>query len=230
MYVTEAIRHAEPTRHAWTIGLASSTAATIHSLKGDWLSAHSSIEHAMRVARAENAVLLLPSLVASSALISAHLGETEAALSHLDEGDRLFELFAPKGHGVLSYCALSRAGFLLGRLDAAWRLAERAVAASSRNPSWTAHALLLVADIATYPERFDAEHGEVHYRDALALAEPRGMRPLVAHCHLGLGKLYRRTGKREQAQEHLTTATTMYREMDMRFWLEKAEAEMMELT
>jgi hypothetical protein len=56
-----------------------------------------------------------------------------------------------------------------------------------------------------------------------------GMRPLIAHCHLGLGKLYRRTGKREQAREHLTTATTMYREMDMRFWLEKAEAEMMEL-
>jgi len=51
------------------------------------------------------------------------------------------------------------------------------------------------------------------------------MRPLVAHCHLGLGKLYRRTGKREQAQEHLNTATTMYREMDMRFWLEQAEAE-----
>ena len=42
------------------------------------------------------------------------------------------------------------------------------------------------------------------------------MRPLVAHCHLGLGKLYRRTGKRDEAQEHLTTATTMYREMGMR--------------
>jgi hypothetical protein len=55
------------------------------------------------------------------------------------------------------------------------------------------------------------------------------MRPLVAHCHLGLGKLYRRTGKREQAQEHLTTATTMYREMDMRFWLEQAEVEMRQL-
>jgi hypothetical protein len=55
------------------------------------------------------------------------------------------------------------------------------------------------------------------------------MRPLVAHCHLGLGKLYRRTGKREQAQEHLRTATTMYREMDMRFWLEQAETEMREL-
>ena len=51
------------------------------------------------------------------------------------------------------------------------------------------------------------------------------MRPLVAHYHLGLGMLYRRTGKREEARNHLTTATTMYREMDMRFWLEQAEAE-----
>src|SRR5215475_8405732 len=49
------------------------------------------------------------------------------------------------------------------------------------------------------------------------------MRPLVAHCHLGLSKLYRRTGQREQAQEHLTTATAMYREMGMTYWLERAE-------
>jgi hypothetical protein len=60
----------------------------------------------------------------------------------------------------------------------------------------------------------------------LALAEPRGMRPLVAHCHLGLGKIYRRTGKRQEAQEHFTTAATMYREMDMQFWLTQAEAEL----
>ena len=52
------------------------------------------------------------------------------------------------------------------------------------------------------------------------------MRPLVAHCHHGLGKLYRSAGKADQAQEHLATATTMYREMDMRFWREQAEAEM----
>ena len=71
----------------------------------------------------------------------------------------------------------------------------------------------LHGDIATHPDRFNAESGEVYYRNALALAEPRGMRPLVAHCHLGLGKLYRRTGKHEQAREHLTIATTMYREM-----------------
>ena len=78
--------------------------------------------------------------------------------------------------------------------------------------------------VATHPDRFDAERGETHYRQSLALAEPRGMRPLVAHCHLGLGKLYRRVGKREQAREHLTAATTMYRDMDMRFWLGKTAA------
>jgi hypothetical protein len=68
------------------------------------------------------------------------------------------------------------------------------------------------------------ERGECHYRQALGLAEPRGMRPFIAHCHLGLGKLYRRTRKRKQARQRLTTATTMYREMDMRFWPEHAEA------
>jgi YVTN family beta-propeller protein len=48
-----------------------------------------------------------------------------------------------------------------------------------------------------------------------ALAAELGMRPLVGHSHLGLDKLYRRTGKLKQAQEHVTLATTMYREMDM---------------
>jgi hypothetical protein len=51
------------------------------------------------------------------------------------------------------------------------------------------------------------------------------MTPEAAHCHLGLGKLYRRTGKREQAQHHLANATTMYREMGMTYWLEQAEKE-----
>ena len=50
------------------------------------------------------------------------------------------------------------------------------------------------------------------------------MRPLIAHCHLGLGTFYRRTGQREQAQEHLTIKTAMCREMGMTYWLEKAEA------
>jgi tetratricopeptide (TPR) repeat protein len=120
------------------------------------------------------------------------------------------------------YRSLGRACLLLGRLGKVRSLGDRAVECSRCHPRFAAHALHLLGDLATHPDQFDAESGEAHYRQALALAEPRGMRPLVAHCHLGLGKLYRRTGDRQQAKEHLTTAITMYREMDMRFWLEQA--------
>ena len=66
---------------------------------------------------------------------------------------------------------------------------------------------------------------ERHYNSALALADELGMRPLVAHCHLGLDKFYWRMGRREQAHEHLTVATAMYRDMGMTYWLEKARRE-----
>ena len=92
---------------------------------------------------------------------------------------------------------------------------------------YEARALRLLGEVAA--RRDPPGHADGHYRDALALAEELGMRPLVALCHLGLGKLYRRAGQREQAREHLTTATTMYREMDMRFWLGPAEAELAEV-
>ncbi len=123
----------------------------------------------------------------------------------------------------MPYQSMGRAALLLDRLDEAQRLGERAVTYSPFRQSDEAHALHLLGDIATHPDRFDAESGEAYYRKALALAEPRGMRPLVAHCHLGLGRLYARTGKRE-AQEHLTIATRMYREMDMSYWIEQAES------
>jgi hypothetical protein len=68
------------------------------------------------------------------------------------------------------------------------------------------------------------ERAEGSYREALRLADDLGMRPLAAHCHFGLGRLHRRTGNRERAVEHLTTASVMYREMEMAFWLAQADA------
>jgi hypothetical protein len=70
----------------------------------------------------------------------------------------------------------------------------------------------------------DFARAESDYTAALVLAESHGMRPLAAHCHAGLAKLYERTGEFEQRNAHLIAATRMYREMDMRFWLETAEA------
>jgi tetratricopeptide (TPR) repeat protein len=121
--------------------------------------------------------------------------------------------------------SMGRACLLLGRLDEAQELADLALESSTRRPDFVADTLHLLGDIASHPDRFDAERAEVHYEKAQALAEPRGMRPVVAHCHLGLGRLYARTRRRQDACESLNAAATMYREMGMRFWLEQAEAE-----
>jgi len=227
----EAIRLAEPTHHAYTVSQAHRAASMLHLLEGDWTKARSLIEHWIAVLRTRNVVLQLPIAVAASAWVLAQLGEASEAVDRLREGEQLLERAAARGFiGYRSWAWLGRACLLLDRLDEAERLGDRAVESSRSHPGFAAHELHLLGDIATHPDRFDAESGEAHYREALALAEPRGMRPLVAHCHLGLGKLYRRTSKREQAHEHLTIATTMYREMDMAFWLEKAEAELREVT
>jgi tetratricopeptide (TPR) repeat protein len=104
-------------------------------------------------------------------------------------------------------------------LDLARRQKERG------NEAWV---LRLLGQIAAHGDPPDAEAARRHYGAALARAEELGMRPLQAHCHLGLGTLYRHIGDRPKAEEHLTAAATMYREMDMGFWLEKAEAALRE--
>jgi hypothetical protein len=85
-----------------------------------------------------------------------------------------------------------------------------------------AWALRLLGEIASHHVRPDPATAAAHYGAAMTLASELEMRPLVAHCHLGLGRLYRWTGKREQAQEHLTSATAMYGEMGMTHWLESS--------
>jgi hypothetical protein len=51
----------------------------------------------------------------------------------------------------------------------------------------------------------------------------------LAHCHVGLGKLYRRINKKEKTKIHLSDGIALMREMQMGLWLEKAEAELKEL-
>jgi tetratricopeptide (TPR) repeat protein len=116
----------------------------------------------------------------------------------------------------------------VGRIDEAADHAREALALTQRLGARgnEAHALCLNGDIAAAA---GAEDAEGYYRQALALAEPRGMRPLVARCHLGLGKLHRRASNHAQAREHLDIATAMYREMGMAYWLEQAEAELLQL-
>ena len=86
-----------------------------------------------------------------------------------------------------------------------------------------AYALHLLGDIAARREPPQSKSAEGYYHQAFALAEELGMRPLQAHCHLGLGTLYVQTGRLEPAHAALTAAIALYRDMEMRFWLPQAE-------
>jgi tetratricopeptide (TPR) repeat protein len=224
----EVIRLAATTQNAYTVGLANWSQGEVYLLKGEWAKARSLIEHATAVLRSGNVAIILSASLASSAEVLAQLGEAGEALGRKRECEHLIEHHTATGYvGTLGwlYRRLGRAALVLDRLDEARRLGDLAVQASLRQPGYAAHAQHLLGDVATRPDSFDAEQGETHYRHALVLAEERGMRPLVAHCHLSLSKLHRRTANPEQAHEHLTIAMTMFREMGMTYWLEQAEAE-----
>jgi tetratricopeptide (TPR) repeat protein len=163
---------------------------------------------------------------------AAALGATYAFVGRLDEALPLVERAVEEFRGRPLYRRPGLVFLFAGmtylrasRIDEASALAREALELTRRLGARgnEAHALCLSGNIASTAGTEDADG---HYRQALALAEPRGMRPLVAHCQLGLARLYQRPGKQQEAQEHLTIAATMYREMDMRFWLEQAQEEL----
>jgi class 3 adenylate cyclase/tetratricopeptide (TPR) repeat protein len=161
-------------------------------------------------------------------LALAWRGQNDEALSHLEQGAA--EQERTGGRPELAWCYVQWAEGLrlAGRVSEAGDLAQRGLklaAALHERPN-EARALLALGDAIAAETPLDVEAARTHYQQALTLATELGMRPLVGHCQLGLGKLYRLAGQREQAHEHLNTATAMYREMEMRFWLEQAEAEM----
>jgi tetratricopeptide (TPR) repeat protein len=120
---------------------------------------------------------------------------------------------------------LSEAYLRLGRLDEALALAVRGleVCRAHARQGDQAWALRLLGEIYAHRHPPEAEPAEAAYREALALAEALGMRPLQAHCHRGLGILYVKTGHAAQARTALATAVDLYRTMDMTFWLPETE-------
>jgi tetratricopeptide (TPR) repeat protein len=128
----------------------------------------------------------------------------------------------------LTLCRLSLAEAygLASRQEEAQACAEQVLALGRAHQERgnEAYALRLLGDIAALREPPERNQAEAHYRQALALAEELGMRPLQAHCHRGLGALYAVTGQREQARVELSTAVEMYRGMEMTFWLPQTEA------
>jgi tetratricopeptide (TPR) repeat protein len=223
-----AMRLTEALDHPYTSAVMPWTLGPLYTGKGEFAQAIKLLERGRPFARDWNFTAVL-------AILTGFLGHAYALSGRVAEGLALLEP-AVKELGSLRAGAwnsllvvnLAEAYTLAGQLEDARAFADQALTLTRERGQrgWQARALWILGEIASRPDVRDVETAPGHYRQAMRLAGELEMRPLVAHCHLGLGKLYRCTGKAREAQEHLATATTMYGEMDMQFWLAQAEAEM----
>jgi tetratricopeptide (TPR) repeat protein len=194
---------------------------------GDVPAAISTLERAHALAESGTVVIYAPSVRGELARAYALAGRFEQSLALVERISTSEEPGSATLHWTLS---ASEAHLMAGRVTDALMLARRGLERTRRatRRGFEAWALRLVADARSHGDSSEMVAAADHYHRALDLARQLDMRPLVAHCHIGLGRLYRGSGDRAKAEEHFTRATTMYREMDMRFWLEQAEAKMRE--
>ena len=176
-------------------------------------------------AASERVPLLRPPIAADLGLAYARCGRIDEGLAHLDaavEGATKMGRFS-RLPLLLAKCA--EIHLLAGERDEAAQLASRALrlAKDQKERGNEVYARQLLAEICVLEQPGSGE-GERHYRDALSLATELGMRPLAAHAHAGLWRVYRQRSDPAQAQRHLMAAETLYRDMGMRFWLDRLKA------
>jgi len=228
----DAVRLAEALEHPYSLAFAYLSLGRCFGLKGDLPHATELLERSVAILREWNNLVFLTSLV------PGNLGYVYALAGRIPEGLELLQAAMPdlENMGFTMFTPplmlhLGEVRVLAGQPDMALGLAERALALArergQRGPE--AWALRLQGDAAAYRDPQDVEVAERGYRDAITLSARLGMRPLTARCYLGLGTLFLRSGRRDLAHEQLTAASTMFREMDMQFWLAKAESALKEL-
>jgi tetratricopeptide (TPR) repeat protein len=229
----EGRRHGEEALRLATLEGRGATPIIAHGCLGNLYLPQGDLEHAIRVFD-QGLALCRASGYRGGFLrpIVGGLGYASALQGRLAEGRALLEEASSVGirtgglqGQALRVAWLSEVCLLAGRGAEAWQHARQALdlARQHKERANEAQALHQLGVVQAHADPPDTEQAEAHYQQALALAEELGMRPLQAHCHRGLGTLYRQSGQLEQARTELSTAIEMYRDMEMTFWLPQAE-------
>jgi class 3 adenylate cyclase/tetratricopeptide (TPR) repeat protein len=222
----EGLRIAEAIDHPASVMLASWGMGLLALRHGDLPRALPRLEQAIGLCQEADLPLYFP-LNAATLGAAYTLGERVAdAMPLLTQAMEQTIALETVTYQVRCGLSLVEAYVSAGRLEEAQALAERtlALAREHQERGHEAYTLRLLGEIAARREPLESTQAEAHYQQALALADELGMRPLVAHCHHGLGRLYCQTGQQAQARAELSTAIELYRAMDMTFWLPQAEA------
>jgi class 3 adenylate cyclase/tetratricopeptide (TPR) repeat protein len=225
----EGLRIAEVVDHPASLMIAYWGGGLLALRQGNLPRALSQLERAMGICQDADLPLYVPWMVA--ALGAAYTLGGRDAVPLLTQAMQQTMTTEMVGDQTLCSLPLGEAQLLAGRLEEAQALAEHtlALARAHQQRGHEAYALRLLGEIAAQREPPERERTEAYYRQAQALAEALGMRPLLAHCHRGLGTLYATTGRREQARVELFAAIELYRAMTMTFWLPQAEATLVQV-
>jgi len=229
----EGVRLAEALDHPFSRILAWWGLGHLSETKGTLAEGIDLLTRAAGLCRERRIDVLAPFVSGLLGFLYARSGDVDKGFSLMDEARRAMERMgiATRDHTRL-LGHLSEASLAADRLGDARDLAgQTLVLARERSERGTElYALQLSGAVAAHRAALDRPAAEAYYGDALALADTLGLRPSAARCHLELGELYLRVGAPEEARRHLGDAVAMFRGMDMRSWLDKAEVKMRETT
>jgi tetratricopeptide (TPR) repeat protein len=191
-----AIDIAECTGEALTAALARGNLGRVHWARGEYAAAVALFRECLKIDPTDvpRGVAAIPAIPSVVAILYAYTGRQAEARAIVDASRQ------SRDRSALSKIRLSEAALAAGALPQARECAELALALSREqmgggDEAWS---LYLLGAINAREEPASMSISEDHYRHGLLRAEELGMRPVVAHCHLGLRKLYHRTGQREQ--------------------------------
>ncbi len=218
VYIADAVDHLISRIYGYlALGIA-------HLRKGDLAMAIASLERAFQFSQTQNTRM-------ARSMVAGYLGRGYTLSNRPADAIAILKEAVDDAFGMkfmvdqaLRLAHLGEAYLYAGQADQAASVAHRALdsALHYREQGAQAWSEWLLGEIGARARRGDEPEG--HYQKAMELASRLGMAPLLAHCHFGLGKEYRRAGKPEEAREHLANAVKLYRTLDMRLWLEPAEA------
>jgi class 3 adenylate cyclase/tetratricopeptide (TPR) repeat protein len=226
----EAIQTATERDYPLSIVFAYYAVGAVALIQGEFDEAIAALEHGLTVCEAAEIPVQRPLVV--SALAAAY-----AFVGRFDEGLRLLESTADRsaritGAGSRQVPLGKAMGMvwdvqtytLAGRHSEAESLARRvlAVFGESKHRGSEAWLKYLLGDILARSDPLSTQ-AEASYGESLILAQELGMRPLQAHCYLGLGQIHAQSKNAHVARSEIHAAGELYRAMRMPFWLARTD-------
>jgi len=216
-WAEEGVGIAESVDHPLTIATATAGLGVLLLARGQGEAAARVLERGLEQIRAWNMRLWLPRVASTLGLVYVRSGRVAEGLALLEDAAQEAEAMK-LGIGRALLRAYRAEGLLRGGRPAeAEAIAQEALELAREHSergheAWT---LRLCGEIQLASAASEPAVAATYWRQALDIAEPRGMRPLMAHCLRGLGEAARREGNESEARQHLVAARALFTALGM---------------